>query len=664
MRLAATLLLLLPLPALAQELPALDVVAAPPLSATEREVERDELLARPVARVGELLEAAPGLIVTQHSGEGKANQYFLRGFNLDHGTDLAISVDGMPVNMPTHGHGQGYADLNFLIPEALAGLSVRKGPFAAEHGDFATAGALRLGLADTLRPFAQASYGSYGYWRGVAGGSMRLGEGNLLGMVEAAGNQGPWQRGEHLHRLNALLRYSRGTEDDGLTVTAMAYAGRWTSTDQIPERAAIGRYGTLDPSDGGNAQRYSLSARWARSGEWGTTAVSAYAIHSRLNLWNNFTYALDDPERGDQFRQSDRRWVMGFDARHSLPTTLAGLPLTLRAGIQGRYDDIALGLFRTQERAWLSTVRADRVREGTAGLWADATLTALPWLRLTAGLRGDVTGGRVRSDLAANSGTAQQAMLSPKLGLVLGPFLRTEFFAQAGTGFHSNDLRGATIIVAPGDRISPMSRVPVLVRARGVEIGLRSRPAEGLELTLSGFLLTLGSEILFVGDAGTTEAGRPSRRLGVEATARWQPTPWLALDGEIAATQARFTDTDPAGNRIPGAPALIATAGIRLGREQGWFAGARLRHFGERPLVEDNSTRSRATTLVNGRVGYAFGNGVRAQLDGLNLLNARGSQIEYFYTSRLPGEPTGGVAGRHLHPAEPLSLRLTVTVPL
>lgn len=670
--------LLLHAPALAVELelPALEVSADPPAaSASEREIGREALLARPAARVGELLEATPGLIVTQHSGEGKANQYFLRGFNLDHGTDLAISVDGMPVNMPTHGHGQGYADLNFLIPELIGGLSVRKGPHAADQGDFATAGALGISLVETLPPFVQATYGSFGYWRGLAAGSMALGQGRLLGALEVAGYQGPWQRGEHLRRINGLLRYSQGTESDGFSVTAMAYDGRWNSTDQVPERAIgdlIGRYGTLDASDGGRASRYSLSARAARTGEWGTSGVSAYVLHSRLNLFNNFTYALDDPEHGDQFQQSDRRWVMGLDARHSLPTTLpiglGGLPLLLRAGVQGRFDDIRLGLARTQDRAFLSSIRRDAVRQGSGGLWGDAVLTALPWLRVTAGLRGDVVGGRVRSDLAANSGTARDAILSPKLGLALGPFFQrvspTEFFAQWGTGFHSNDLRGATIGVDPTDRLTPLARVPLLVRARGAEVGLRTRPAEGLELTLSGFLLTLGSEILFVGDAGTTEASRPSRRLGLEATARWQPTPWLALDAEIAATRARFTNADPAGRHIPGAPAVIGAAGVRLGQAQGWFAGARLRHFGERPLTEDNSVRSRATTLVNGRVGYVFANGVRAQLEGFNLLNARASQIEYFYTSRLPGEDAAGVAGRHLHSVEPLAVRLTVTVPL
>jgi hypothetical protein len=663
-------------PAPAQEairLPDLSVVAPvlpPPAAASELRVSGDELVSRPVIRPGEILEAAPGLVVTQHSGEGKANQYFLRGFNLDHGTDLAITLDGMPLNMRTHAHGQGYADLNFLVPELLDGMRVRKGPYFADLGDFASAGALNLTLRDTIRPFAQVTGGSFGYWRGLGAGSFALGPGQLLLAGEVAGYDGPWRRPDELRRFNGLARYSQGgqasSDPEGFTVTAMAYSGRWNSTDQIPARAVqeglIGRFGTMDPTDGGITQRYSLSANWHRQTESGTTRISGYVVRSTLDLYNNFTYFLDDPVNGDQFRQQERRWLGGIDASHTMPGRLFGRPLETRVGFQTRYDDVSLGLTRTQARNYLSTVRDDAVRQGSAGLWADATLRATDWLRGTAGLRMDGMTGRVRSTLPENSGSATEFLASPKLGLVLGPWRSTELFLNAGTGFHSNDLRGATIGVDPVDRLTPLSRVPLLVRSKGAEIGVRTR-WEGLESSLALFVLTLGSEIVFVGDAGTTEASRPSRRIGMEWTNRWRVTPWLSIDADLAA-RARFTDSDPAGHHIPGAPDVVASAGVNFGGEgTGWFGTARLRYFGARPLVEDDSVRARPSTLVNARVGYRFENGVRAQLDALNVFGSRANQIEYFYESRLRGETTG-VVDRHFHPAEPVALRFTLTVPL
>ena len=649
------------------------VVRAPaplPLaSASERVITAEEIASRPIARPGEILEAAPGLIASQHSGEGKANQYFLRGFNLDHGTDLAITLDGMPLNMRSHAHGQGYADLNFLIPELLAEMRVRKGPYGADQGDFANAGQVDLSLRDSLpRPILQTTMGSFGYWRGLAAGSQALGPGRLLLAGEITAYDGPWERADRLRRFNGLARYSQGGEAAGFSLTAMAYSGRWNATDQVPARAVsaglIGRFGTLDPSDGGLAARYSLSANAHLQGESGTTRAQAYAIRSTLDLFSNFTYFLDNPAQGDQFQQRDRRWVLGFDVSHSMPGTLLDRPLTTRIGVQGRHDEIALGLYRTEGRALLATLRRDALRESSLAIWGDATWRATDWLRATLGLRGDVLGGRVQSDLAANSGTAAQAIASPRGGLVFGPWWRSEIFLNAGMGFHSNDLRGATITVDPTDGLSRLSPVPLLVRARGAEIGLRQRLLPELETSLAFFVLTLGSEIIFVGDAGTTEASRPSRRIGVEWTSRWRPLPWLALEADIAATQARFTDQPGAGRYIPGAPNLVAAAGLVLGDGgPGWFADTRLRIFGARPLVEDNSTRSSPTALVNLRGGYRFENGVTARLDGLNLLGARASQIDYFYVSRLRGE-AAGVAGRHFHPVEPVAIRLTLSVAL
>lgn len=619
----------------------------------------------PFSRPGEALEVVPGLIVTQHSGEGKANQYFLRGFNLDHGTDLAISVDGMPVNMPTHGHGQGYADINFLIPELIQSVNVRKGPYFADQGDFASAGAVAIDYINKLpNNIAEITFGSFGYRRALAAASNQVGSGTLLAAVEAVKYDGPWDVPDDVRKLNGVLRYSQGTATDGLTLTAMAYSNGWNSTDQVPQRAIdqglINRLGTLNPTDGGTSSRFSLSGNWGQSGDYGQTNISAYVVGSDLRLFNDFTYVLDNPVNGDQFSQLDRRTFGGVDARHSFDWRFGGVEAQTRVGVQSRYDDIHVGLFKTEQRAWLSTVRDDRVQEGNVGFWTDTTTHWNDWLHTTVGIREDVFAGRVFSDTPQNSGNARASMTSPKVGLVLGPWYKTEFYGNAGCGLHSNDIRGATITVDPNDKVTPLDRVPLLVRSRGAELGIRTRAIEGVTSSLAIFVLDFDSELLFVGDAGTTEPSRPSRRVGVEWTNQYKPLPWMTVDLDVAHTHARFTDFDLAGARIPGAPAWVASGAVTLGGDTGWFGALKARYFGPRPLIEDDSVRSRSSLTFNARAGYKFDNGLRLQLDVLNLFNAQTNQIEYYYLSRLPGEPIDGVADRHVHPAEPLAVRLTV----
>jgi hypothetical protein len=636
-----------------------------PTAASATTISGAEVNAQPFARPGEALEVVPGLIVTQHSGEGKANQYFLRGFNLDHGTDLSIKVDGMPVNMPTHGHGQGYADINFMIPELIQSVNVRKGPYFADVGDFGSAGSLAIDYINRLpRNILETTNGTFGYHRGLAAGSTAVGAGTLLAAVEGVKYNGPWDVPDNVRKLNGVLRYSQGTPTDGFTLSAMAYSNAWNSTDQVAQRAIdqgiIGRFGTLDATDGGVSSRFSLSSNWAQSSEYGQTKVNAYVINSALRLYNNFTYFLDDPVNGDQFSQMDRRTVYGLNASHAFDMRIGGVETQTRIGLQTRGDDIRVGLFKTFQRETLSTVREDSVREGNVGLWADTTARWTDWLRTTVGIREDYFAGRVISDTPQNSGNAQASMTSPKAGIVLGPWYKTEFYGNAGYGLHSNDIRGATITVDPVDKVTPQDRVPLLVRSKGAEIGVRTKAIEGLTSSLAVFVLDFDSELLFVGDAGTTEASRPSRRVGVEWTNQYQALPWMRLDLDAAYTKARFTDFDPAGNFIPGAPAWVVAGGVTFGGETGWFGTLRGRYFGPRPLVEDDSVRSQASLIFNARAGYRFDNGLKLQLDVLNLFNAKTNQIEYYYLSRLPGEPIGGVADRHVHPAEPLAVRLTL----
>jgi hypothetical protein len=567
--------------------------------------------------------------------------------------------------MPTHGHGQGYADINFMIPELIQSVNVRKGPYFADVGDFGSAGAVAIDYVNRLpKNILETTNGTFGYHRGLAAGSTAVGAGTLLAAVEGVKYNGPWDVPDNVRKLNGVLRYSQGTATDGFTLSAMAYSNGWNSTDQVAQRAIdqsiIGRFGTLDPTDGGVSSRFSLSSNWAQSSEYGQTKVNAFAINSSLRLYNNFTYFLDDPVNGDQFSQMDRRTVYGLNASHAFDVRVAGIETQTRVGLQTRGDDIRVGLFKTFQRDALSTVREDSVREGNIGLWADTTARWTDWLRTTVGIREDYFAGRVLSDTPENSGNAQASMASPKAGIVLGPWYKTEFYGNAGYGLHSNDIRGATITVDPIDKVTPQDRVPLLVRSKGAEIGARTKAIEGLTSSLAVFVLDFDSELLFVGDAGTTEASRPSRRVGVEWTNKYKPVSWLTFDLDVAYTRARFTDFDLAGDRIPGAPAWIASGAITFGNETGWFGALKGRYFGPRPLVEDDSVRSQASLIFNARAGYRFDNGLKLQLDVLNLFNARTNQIEYYYLSRLPGEPIGGVADRHVHPAEPLAARLTL----
>ena len=545
--------------------------ALQPTAASAVRISGAEVNAVPFSRVGEALEAVPGLIVTQHSGEGKANQYFLRGFNLDHGTDLSIRIDGMPVNMPTHGHGQGYADINFMIPELIQSVNVRKGPYFADVGDFASAGALEIDYITKLpKNIAEMTNGIFGYHRGLAAGSTAVGAGTLLAAIEGVKYNGPWDVPDNVRKINGVMRYSQGTVTDGLTLTAMAYSNAWNSTDQVAQRAldqgVIGRFGSLDPTDGGVSSRFSLSGNFAHSSEYGQSKLSAYIVRSDLQLYNNFTYLLDNPVNGDQFNQLDRRTLGGFDARHAFDWRFGGFETQTRVGMQSRYDDIRVGLFKTEQRTPLSTVREDRVQEGNVGIWMDTTTRWTDWLRTTVGIREDIFAGRVLSDTPENSGNAQASMTSPKAGIVLGPWYKTEFYGNAGYGLHSNDIRGATITVDPIDKVTPQDRVPLLVRSKGAELGIRTKAVEGLTSSLAVFVLDFNSELLFVGDAGTTEASRPSRRVGVEWTNKYKPVPWLTFDLDVAYTRARFTDFDSAGDRIPGAPAWVASGARHLRR--------------------------------------------------------------------------------------------------
>ena len=635
-------------------------------SATQGVVSGRQIDQRPIMRAGEVLEAVPGVIISQHSGEGKANQYYLRGFNLDHGTDFATSVAGIPVNMPTHAHGHGYSDLNFLIPELVSGVQFNKGPYAADEGDFSTAGASHIRYANTVdAPSIRISAGGEGWRRVFAAASPRVGEGNFLGAIELGHNDGPWVRPDNYRKVNGVLRYSLGDARRALSITAMGYSADWNATDQIPRRAieagGIDRFDGVDDTLGGSSARYSLSADWQHAASSSVTRATAYALRYRLNLFSNFTYFLDDPINGDQFEQADRRYVAGGRITHRRTGRLADRASELLVGIDTRHDDIGtVGLYHTVRRHRIGVTREDAVRQTSLGAFAQHDLQWTPWFRTTLGLRADRFQFDVRARSPLNGGKDTDALVSPKLAAIIGPWKSSELYVNWGDGFHSNDARGATITVDPKTG-APAERVTPLVRARGREIGLRSMAVHRLRTTIAYWQLDLDSELIFVGDAGTTEAGRPSRRSGVEWSALYSLPKWVQFDADVSISTARFADHDPAGDRIPGAVERVVAAGITIEDAGPFFGSARLRYFGARDLVADGSVRSAPTTLVNTQFGATLTKRIRVLADVFNLFHSEASDIDYFYESRLATEavPVGDI---HFHPALPREIRVGLNI--
>ena len=627
-------------------------------AASQGTIRAELLKSRPPQRPGEVLEFVPGVIVTQHSGDGKANQYFLRGFNLDHGTDFATFVGGMPVNMPTHGHGQGYTDLNFLLPELVQRIEYRKGPYFASGGDFATAGTAEIVYRTRFdAPFGLVTLGERGYRRGMLGGSTDSQDGStLLGAFEAMRNDGPWALKENLQRSNGVLTWSGGTEALGWSLTGMGYDAHWRATDQIAQRlidagtfngAPFGRFDAIDISDGGSTSRSSLSGEWHRSVDGQVSRVMAYAMRYKLKLYSDFTY-FTTPD-GDQFLQSDDRRAFGLRASHAFGHRLGSLDARSEVGLQLRHDRIRVGLFDTAERTIVGTTRDDAVRETLAGVYAQTGVEFTPVLRAVFGVRADHVRNTVDSIAASvTSGRARDTVASPKLSLIAGPFAKTEFFFNAGQGFHSNDARGST------DASTPTAP---LVKTFGHEVGVRTEAIRGLQSSLAVWTLRSDSELVYVGDAGTTEASGGSRRRGVEWNNRWAPSRRFLIDADFAWTHARFDN----GDRIPNSIDRVASIAATLREHGPWSASLQWRYLGAGPLIEDGSVRSSSSLLTNLRISRKLGDNAELTLDVFNLLDRKVNDIQYFYESQLPGE-AAPVADRHVHPAEPRTARLSLLV--
>ena len=662
-------------------------------SASQGNIGQEQLKFRPISRPGEVLETVPGLIATQHSGEGKANQFFLRGFNLDHGTDFLTLIDGVPVNQLSHSHGQGWTDTNFLIPELIETLEYKKGSHYAEYGDFSSAGAANIRYFNTLPDnIFKFTGGSFDYYRGLLAGSQKLAGGDLLFAGETVHNDGPWRIGNNYLKFNGVLRYSRYRDNQGWSITGMASTADWRATDQIPRRAleqgSLGRFDALDPTDGGKSKRFSLTAEWHHQDENSASSVMAYGVYSKLRLFSNFTFFLEDNEFnnpddcselngfvpgsrvnrsifnscGDQFGQPDQRWTTGFKANHTFFHRLGKADSETVFGLQIQNDNIKNALTRTHAQRQFATTREDAIWVTSLRPYAQNRTYWKPWLRTTLGVRFDGYRFDVNnSSIAGNNGVRYDGMFSPKGSIVLGPWYDTELYLNGGMGFHSNDARGINTRIDPasGDAVD---RADPLARTYNAEIGLRSTWIKGLQSTFAFWWMDTQSELVFVGDAGTTEASRPGRRYGVEFANYYSPTHWLTLDADFNFSRARFRDDAPEGNRIPNAVGTVMAAGATVHDVfGGFFGGPRLRFFGPRALIEDNSARSNSTLLLSAMVGYQFNNKLTVQAEVFNLLDRKDDGITYFYTSRLPGESASGRDDFHFHPVEPVSFRIGST---
>jgi outer membrane receptor protein involved in Fe transport len=622
------------------------------VSASMGTVVAEQIEQRPISRAGEILETVPGLIVTQHSGEGKANQYFLRGFNLDHGTDLATFIDGMPVNNRSHGHGQGYTDINFIIPETIESLDYKKGPYYGQEGDFANAGAVRLHTKNSMdKSLIKLGFGEYGYQRLL----LATGNDNVVAALDISRYDGPWQVAQDQEKVSGYIKYSFGNVINGGNVSFMGFDNTWTATDQIPQRyvdAGGDRYDSLDPDAGGKTHRYSVNYEGWQDIAGKNLVTNAYVIDYGLELIANHTYALDQVN-GDEIRQHDERKIIGGSMLYDVLPTSAG---EWQIGMDVRHDNISdVGLSSSNGGSIRERTLRHSIEETGIGLFIQNNHNWTDKFRTQIGARFDYLQADVENRLTGENSDASDSMATPKFSAIYTATDTTNLFFNYGQGYHSNDARG----FAEGNLDNNSEKADVFARSEGIDIGVQSQLSNTLQLAASIWWLALDSELIFVGDDGTTEASDKSERKGIEASLFWQPQPWLIIDSDLALSQARLKPKSGGEQHIPGAIERVFSLGLTMHDFGPWGAGLRLRHFGEFALNEDNSQRADAVTVLNAQLGYDFTRALTGSLEVINLTDEVGNDITYLYESQLPGE-AAPVEDVHFHPIEPRMLRASI----
>ena len=622
-------------------------------SASEGVVGYKDIQLPPMLRVGELVEAVPGMVATQHSGTGKANQYFLRGFNLDHGTDFSASLNGVPLNMRSHGHGQGYLDLNPLIPELVEMTYYQKGPYSLENGDFSSAGSVEFDYySKIVQPSVEVTFGEEKFRRILATGSL----GEFVGAFDLTRYAGPWVIDEDLRQDKFHLSWSAVSDERELVVSLDYYDSSWNATDQIPSRIVesglIDKLGFVDPDLGGSASRLAVSARAQNDNGY----AQLYLVETDFSLFSNFTYALDDPFDGDEFEQEDQRLIYGVNLGYEYRLNDSA---ELIWGVEIRHDDIRrLGLYESISRVRSETIRSDVVSQTSYAAFTGFDWQASERMRVSLGVRADQYRYDVEAKQTLNSGSGSDSQVSPKLKLAYLIRDDLEGYLNLGRGMHSNDVRGASIGVDPKTNES-VDQVPLLVPTEGAEVGLRFEKGRRFNASLVYFLLEVDSELVFIGDGGATEPSDRSTRRGIELNAFYRPLDWLSVNASYTYSRSRFDDVDSRLDRIPGSVPRTLGAGITMTSSSGFSASLRFRHLGAAPLTEDNSVNSDSSLLVNAAFGYERG-ALGIQLEVFNLTDSDDRDIAYYYESRLPGEPIEGISDIHYHPLEPRAVRLSL----
>ncbi|MEZ4366920.1 MAG: TonB-dependent receptor [Kofleriaceae bacterium] len=654
---------------------------APAESASSVHFDRADLHRRPHAQPSDLLRQVPGLVVAQHAGGGKADQYFLRGFDADHGTDVALFLDGVPINLTSHGHGQGYADSHWMIPETIATVDMHKGPYAARYGDFYTAGAIELRTLDSVeRPTVTLSLATpltgpvagEQFDRRLVGLASPVVDGNPgLIAVELGINDGPFISPQRFRRSAALAKWSALVGPGELSLAATYYAARWNQSGQLPAReidtGRLDRFGAVDPSEGGISSRSSLALGYrVRDDRGGTWAVNAYGVDYRLRLFSNFTLFLRDQALGDQIEQTDDRALYGLAGTYTRRLEAGPVDALVTVGVQARADDVHASLWHAAERRRVPDCFgvANPCNDTDAAIrnlaaYAEADVGLGGRLHLLPGLRidqftwdvTDLDPETVLDPAATTAGFAARAMVSPKLSALVHVSEAATVFANAGLGLHSNDARAAVDTGAPG----------ALARAIGAEVGARVRPSAGLEASADLWYLHLASEQVWVGDLGGTEASDPTRRYGVDVDASWRPAPWLSLDGNLALARATVAANAGNGGALALAPRLMGGAGVSYHRGEDTTVSLRARGIGQRPANDDGSLTAEGYLLVDLVASHRLGRHAELGLTVVNLLDRPWREAQFADDSRVT--PTGPVVEDvHLTPGAPLTAMVELTL--
>jgi hypothetical protein len=668
--------------------PITNTLTSPP-SASAGTFGQPEIENFPMLRTTEFLELVPGLLVTQHSGTLKANQYFLRGFSLDHGTDFAGFVDDVPYNLPTNAHGQGYLDLNSVIPELIERVDFRKGPYYADVGDFSSVGSVNIHYMDELPyGFWKVEAGKNDWFRTMVANSGHVGRGVLLYGIEDIYYNGPYQVPEHSDRVSGVFRYTVADECGGFRLSGYLYNGSGNNNNQIPLRAVIQGLttplGNLNPSDFLTTQRYTLNGQWWHTWESGAvTRANVYGYYYSLNIFNDFTFFLQDPIHGDQNDQIDRRWVSGINLAHSWRSPFLGEQVQNTIGLQVRNDWIPhVGLHHTEDRELVNIVTDDAVDTLDVAPYFQSTVKWGEKVRTVLGVRGDWIHFDVHDEnVPENTGSRTTSFPSPKGSIIVGPWQKTNFYINGGYDFHTNDARGTVQTLSPsfvGDppnyvgQSAPTPTTPSFMASRthGGEIGFRSQLIPNLTTEAAFWQLHSQQELVFDGDTGTTAPLRASDRYGIEWSNTYRVCDWLYLNADYSWSHGRLLGVDPdvPGQHIPEAITTTFSGGPVLTLPCGLFADLRFRYFGPRALVEDNSASSRATQTFDLSVGYRKPR-MTIAVEFLNLFNSNGHDIDYYYGTGLktdPGFPfppgASGINDDNFKLVEPFAVRAYCTL--